>query len=104
MATAKETVDYIIHKLGDNNFSYRPMFGEYALYCNSKVIGLVCDDVLFVKIIPASNELEKLCDKSTPYPGAKLYYVIEESQLSTIKNLSVILNAIADDLPAKKKK
>jgi len=27
------------------------MFGEYALYCGDKVVALVCDDQLFVKIM-----------------------------------------------------
>ena len=26
------------------------MFGEYALYCDGKVVALVCDDALYVKI------------------------------------------------------
>jgi len=29
--------------------TYRKMFGEYALYCNGKVIALICDNQLFVK-------------------------------------------------------
>lgn len=104
MATQKETIDFILQKLGhDKSFSARAMFGEYALYAKGKVVALVCDNQLFVKILPASIELEAICEKSAPYPGAKPHYVIEEGQLSTLDSLRDILLAISDALPVKKK-
>ncbi|MBE0545445.1 MAG: TfoX/Sxy family protein [Verrucomicrobia bacterium] len=72
MATQKETIEFILNKLRDRGrFSARAMFGEYALYAEGKVVALVCDDLLYVKIVPASQALEKLCEKGEPYPGAK---------------------------------
>lgn len=85
-------------------FSARAMFGEYALYADKKVVALVCDDTLYVKILPASSELESVCEKGAPYPGARPHYLVDEDQLSHIENLSEILLAVADSLPAKKKK
>ena len=29
--------------------TFRKMFGEFALYCDGKVVALVCDNQLFVK-------------------------------------------------------
>jgi DNA transformation protein and related proteins len=105
MATQKETIEFILGKLRHpKQFSTRSMFGEYALYAEGKVVALVCDDLLYVKILPASDELEPLCEKGNPYPGAKLHYIVEEGQLSTIENLSAILLAIAASLPEKKRK
>jgi TfoX/Sxy family transcriptional regulator of competence genes len=105
MATKKETVEFILAKLrGRGPFSVRAMFGEYALYADGKVVALVCDDLLYVKILPASKELERQCEKGEPYPGAKPYYIVEEGQLSTIENLPAILKAIAESIPEKKKK
>jgi hypothetical protein len=49
-------------------------------------------------------ELEGICDKDEAYPGSKPYYLIEEVQLSQIKNLSEILFDIAKSLPEKKPK
>jgi TfoX/Sxy family transcriptional regulator of competence genes len=77
------------------------MFGEYALYADGKVVALVCDDLLYVKILPASQALERVCEKGEPYPGAKPHYLVEEGQLSTIENLPAILGAIAESLPEK---
>lgn len=105
MATQKETIEFILAKLRDRErFTARAMFGEYALYADGKVVALVCDDLLYVKIVPASQALEPLCEKGEPYPGAKPHYLVEESQLSTLDRLPAILAAVADSIPAKKTK
>jgi DNA transformation protein and related proteins len=103
MATQKETVEFLLEKLGDPGFTVRSMFGEYALYAGGKTVGFVCDDLLYVKILPASASLESQCEKGHAYPGSKLYYVVEESQLSSIEDLPEILFDIAASIPAKKK-
>jgi TfoX/Sxy family transcriptional regulator of competence genes len=103
MATQKETVEFILGKLRDRGrFTARAMFGEYALYADGKVVALVCDDLLYVKILPASNELERQCEKGEPYPGAKPHYIVEEGQLSTIERLPAILCAVAEAIPEQK--
>ena len=105
MATQKDTVEFILEKLRDRKrFAARAMFGEYALYADGKVVALVCDDQLYVKILPASVELEDVCEKGAPYPGAKPHYLVDEEQLSTIETLPEILRAISDSLPEPKKK
>lgn len=103
MSTQKETVDFILEKLQHpKRFGARAMFGEYALYADGKVVALICDDQLYVKILPASSDLEKVCEKGEPYPGARLHYIVEEHQLSGIENLPSLLFAIAKSLPKKK--
>jgi TfoX/Sxy family transcriptional regulator of competence genes len=105
MATQPETIAFILGKLRDRSrFTTRAMFGEYALYADGKVVALVCDNLLYVKILPASQELASQCEQGAPYPGAKPHYVVEEGQLSTIPNLPAILGAIATAIPAKAKK
>lgn len=104
MSTQKETVEFILDKLGDRDrFSTRAMFGEYALYALGKVVGLICNDQLYVKILPESKELEDICEKDEAYPGSKPYYLVEEVQLSQIQNLPEILVNIAKSLPVPKK-
>ena len=49
MATKQGTVDYILDQLVSfENISARKMFGEYAFYCDGKVVGLICDDILYI--------------------------------------------------------
>lgn len=104
MATQKSTVDFILQSLKPGRFSARAMFGEYALYAGDKVVALICDDQLYVKILPASAALEGVCEKDSPYPGAKPHYVVEEGQLARMEELPDILTAIAKSLPAKRPK
>ncbi|MBP9757397.1 MAG: TfoX/Sxy family protein [Candidatus Pacebacteria bacterium] len=105
MATQKETIEFILEKLGDDKtFTSRAMFGEYALYAKGKVVALVCDDLLYVKILPASAALESECEQGDPYPGARPHYIVEERQLSLLEDLPQILLDISDSLPAPKKK
>ncbi len=105
MATQKETIEFILEKLREpKRFKARAMFGEYALYADTKVVALICDDQLYVKILPASVMLEEICEKGYPYPGSKLHYLVEEEQLTQIEELPEILLAISESLPEKKKK
>ncbi len=105
MSTNKETIEFILEKLSPRDqFATRAMFGEYALYAKGKVVALVCDDQLYVKITPESQELEAVCEKAEPYEGARLYYLVEEDQVARLSELSAILLDIAEHLPAPKKK
>lgn len=105
MASSQATANFILDKLRHpGQFSVKSLFGEFALYANGKTVGFICDNLLYVKILPASRDLEPLCEKAPAYPGSKPYYLIEETQLSTLPNLPAILFAIAKAIPAKKKK
>ena len=105
MATEKATVEFILQKLRPaGRFSARAMFGEYALYADERVVALVCDDRLYVKILPASKALELECEQASPYPGAKPHYIVEEGQLSTMETLPGILLSVAASIPERKKK
>lgn len=103
MATLKDTVAFILERLGNNQrFSVRAMFGEYALYADGKVVAFMCDDMLYVKIMPASVALESVCEKASPYPSAKPHYLVDEECLSSVENLPAILIALAAAISKKK--
>jgi TfoX/Sxy family transcriptional regulator of competence genes len=105
MATSPATIEHILSVLDDVEvFSTRAMFGEYALYAYGRTVALVCNDQLYVKILPQSAALLDVCEQDTPYPGAKLHYLVEESQLPILDGLPDILCAIAHALPPPKKK
>ena len=45
MATQQRTIDYLIEQAtGPGTVSAKPMFGEYGVYVDGKMIGSVCDD------------------------------------------------------------
>ncbi len=105
MATRKDTAAFILEQLGyPDRFSVRPMFGEFALYADGKVVGLICDDQLYVKIQPESDSLERMCERAAPFPGAKDYYLVPEVGISGDRSLPDLLIRMAAVLPYPKAK
>ena len=50
MASSKEYLDYIMEQISyAEDVSYRPMMGEFIIYCTGKVVGGVYDDRFLVK-------------------------------------------------------
>ena len=79
MATQLKTVLYIADQSGlGTRLSYRRMFGEYALYLNTKVVALVCDDRLFLKPTDEGRILLGNPREVPAYPGSRNYFLLEE--------------------------
>jgi TfoX/Sxy family transcriptional regulator of competence genes len=104
MATDKHFVDYIAEQaqLGAS-LTFRKMFGEYGVYLEDKVIAFVCDNSLFIKATPATNDTTRTLPQRPPYPGAKPYPVADEL-LDDADALKALLVATAQDLPLPKPK
>lgn len=67
-------------------------------------MAFICDDQLFVKIMPESAALDKRCDRAPAYPGSKDYYLLPEELITGYRDLPKLLLRIADALPAPKAK
>jgi TfoX/Sxy family transcriptional regulator of competence genes len=81
------------------------MFGEYALYCDEKVVGFICDDQLFIKITPEGKKLLGTDYQEAPaYPGSKPYVVIDGSMLENEARFCELITTTAALVPAKKLK
>jgi TfoX/Sxy family transcriptional regulator of competence genes len=81
------------------------MFGEYALYCEEKVVALVCDDEVFVKITPAGKKLVgKDYEEGSAYPGAKPSMHISGDLIEDRKFFSELISITAKELPTPKPK
>ena len=105
MASHKNTAAFILEQLGHSDrFSVFPMFGEFALYADGKVVGLICDDQLFVKIMPESTALAAQCELDSPFPGAKPYYLVPESVIAGDGSIPGLLLHMAAALPFPKAK
>ncbi len=79
MASDPEFVKFVCNQIGAaGEIASRKMFGEYAVYCNGKVVALVCDDCLFVKPTNAARAFVGVVAEAAPYPGAKPHWVIED--------------------------
>lgn len=104
MSTDKSFIDFITDQLESTGvISSRKMFGEYALYCNGKVIALVCDNKLYVKPTEAGRTYIGNPVEAPPYPGAKMYFLIEE-EIEDRDWLSTLVRITEDELPEPKPK
>ena len=109
MASKQSTVDFILGQIaGAGSLASRRMFGEFAIYCDGKVVGFVCDDELFIKPTPAGRTLlaDRL-DEAPPYPGAKLYLRVAGEDWDDRESMTELVRATAASLPppaAKKSK
>lgn len=104
MATDLEFMEFLADQMaGAGEISYRKMFGEYAIYCEGKVVALVCDNQLFVKPTAAGRAFIGMPVEAPPYPGAKNSFLIEDA-FEDRDWISELIRITAKDLPAPKPK
>jgi TfoX/Sxy family transcriptional regulator of competence genes len=106
MATQASTVEYILDQLSEiPGIAARKMFGEYALYVGPKVVALVCDDKLFVKISGEGKEyVGENYEEGFAYKGAKASMYINGDLLEDREWLSKLISITNKSLPEPKKK
>ncbi len=103
MATSKEYLQYILEQLGGiDEISHRAMMGEYVIYCKGKVVGGLYDNRFLIKPVKSARELLPDAPLEEPYPGAKEMLLVTEPEDSQL--MEKLLNSVADELPAPKKR
>lgn len=103
MASRKEYLAFVLDQLSSlDDISYKAMMGEYILYYRGKIIGGIYDDRFLVKPTKSANRLMPEAPHEIPYKGAKEMLLVDD--IDNRDFLNALLNAIADDLPAPKKK
>lgn len=104
MGTTIDFIEYICDQIaGVGEIHYKKMFGEYMVYVNGKPILLVCDNAVFVKVLPCLDETMREADKGFPYDGAKEHYVLDIDNAKFSKEVIAILEPVTP-LPKPKKK
>jgi len=104
MASDQSFVEFVADQMGNAGFiSYKKMFGEYALYCGSKVVALICNNQLFVKPTESGRAYIGNPVEAPPYPGAKLYFLIEDA-FEDQEWISGLIKITAQQLPPPKPK
>lgn len=105
MATKASTIEFLADQISQaGEIRYRKMFGEYALYCNEKVVAFVCDDSLFIKPTESGYKFLDESYGAPPYPGAKNYLKVPEDRWDDHEWLTDFVKATADSLPPQKNK
>lgn len=102
MASSAGFLEYVRDQIGlGDALGWRKMFGEYALYLDERMVALVCDDMLYVKPTDAGRALLDDVDEVPPFPGAKLWWRMDEL-LDDGEQLRRLLRATAAALPPPK--
>lgn len=103
MASSRPVVDYVVSQLGREAHA-KPMFGEYGLYFQGTLIGLICDDRLFLKVTDAGVEVIGDHERGAPYPGAKPAIVVPQATWKKTALMERLAAATAEALASAKPK
>ena len=105
MATDTGFIDYVVEQVGlGSRLTKKKMFGEYAIYLDGTVVAFACDNSLFIKPTDAAKRLAPNVPQRAPYPGAKLYPVVDELLDDTETLQRLILDTSRLLPPAKPKR
>lgn len=102
MACSTEFIDFIQDVLKDvGDVRTRKMFGDWMIYVDEKPVVLACDDMAFVKKLPAINNLMEDAECGFPYEGAKEHYILEMGHQSLARD---VVRKLVEVTPIPKKK
>ena len=104
MASDKKFVAFVLDQLDNaGTITAKSMFGEYGVYADGKLFGLICDNKLFIKPTEGGGVFIKEVVEAPPYPGAKNCFLIEE-KLEDREWLNELVRISVRELPAPKPK
>lgn len=106
MSSQGSTIDYILEQIADaGSVSARKMFGEYGLYCNGKIVALVCDDQFFLKPTEEARAfLGDAVDEQPAYTGAKPSFRIAGERWDDADWMAELVRVTTSALPLPKPK
>ena len=103
MACNADFVQYIADQCsGAGEIVTKKMFGDYGVYCNGKLFGLICNDRFYLKPTEAARKLLRNVNLLPPYDGAKDYFYIAD--VDDRDYLSEIVRETCNALPEPKKR
>lgn len=102
MASSQEFVEYVTGQFLDSlGVTSKKMFGEYGIFCDGKMFGLVCDDRFFFKPTEGGRAFIGDVVEAPPYPGAKPCFLVED-RLDDQEWMSELARITTRELPAPK--
>lgn len=104
MASDQNFVDLVLNQIKNaGEISAKKMFGEYGIYADGKLFGLICDNKLFIKPTNSGREFIGNVTEASPYPGAKPGFLIED-KIEDSDWLSELIRISVKELPPPKQK
>lgn len=98
MASSPDFIAYVLEQIRyQGELRAQKMFGDYALYADDIVFGLVCDNKLYIKPTLGGKNFIGTPKEASPFPKAKPKFLIEE-QIDDSKWLSKLVAITVVDL------
>ena len=95
MACNADFVQYIVDQCsGAGVITVRKMMGDYCIYCNGVLFGLICDNNFYVKVTEAGEAVLEEGELRQPYEGAKDYFFV-----SNVDNRDYLEDIVKATLP-----
>ena len=77
MACSTDFVQYITDQCaGAGEIAVKKMMGDYCIYCDGVLFGLICDNSLYIKQTKAGEAVLDEVVLRPPYPGARDHFYI----------------------------
>ena len=96
MACNADFVQFIVDQCsGAGEIAVKKMMGDYCIYCDGVLFGLICDNNLYLKVTAPGKALLKEVILRPPYDGAKDYFYI-----SGVEDRDYLVALIKATLPA----
>ena len=104
MACDQNFVNFVIEQIKNaGEITAKKIFGEYGIYADGKLFGLICDNKLFIKPTTSGREFIGIVVEAQPYEGAKPSFLIEE-KIEDSDWLSELIRISVKELPPPKQK
>jgi TfoX/Sxy family transcriptional regulator of competence genes len=104
MASDLEFVQFVVDQIDEDcGVTFKKMFGEYGLFSEGKMWGMICDDRLLVKRTDGGHAHIGDVVEAEPYPGAKPIFLIED-RIEDRDWLSELVRITTRELPLPKAK
>ncbi len=96
MACNSDFVQFIVDQCsGAGEIAVKKMMGDYCIYCDGVLFGLICDNNLYIKPTYPGAAVLKEVDMRSPYPGAKEHFFV-----SDVDDRDFLTNLIKATVPA----
>lgn len=104
MASKQHVADYATDQIrGAGQVRSQKMFGEYAIYCDERVVALLCDNELYIRPTEGGRSFIGDVTEAPPYPGAKPHFLVTE-RLDDRDWLTELVLITAKEVPLPKPK